>query len=100
TYDGSSSNLSQITLDSDNVFGEDSAALQMATISGDVDSGYISSLTVRVDTTTEPTGGDAPGGGGGEGGPGGEGGEPPSGGMPDGEMPDGAPDAASDATAS
>lgn len=85
-YDGSSDNLSQITLDTDNVFGEDAGALQMATITGDVDSGYIASLTVRVDTTTEPTAGAAPAGGGpgGSGGDGGgPGGEPPSGGASD-----------------
>lgn len=68
-YPSSARNLAQITLASDNVFGEDSAALQMATISGDATSGYAASLVVRVDTTTEPTGGAAPGGGSG-GGPG------------------------------
>lgn len=72
TYEGSAENLTQVTLESDNVFGEDAAALQMATISGDVDSGYISSLVVRVDTTTEVSSGSVPDGGGGEsGGPGG-----------------------------
>ncbi|MDN5684777.1 intradiol ring-cleavage dioxygenase [Corynebacterium glyciniphilum] len=84
-YDGSSDNLSQITLDTDNVFGEDAGALQMATISGDVDSGYIASLVVRVDTTTEPTAGAAPAGGG----PGGAGGEGGEGGGPGGEPPNG-----------
>lgn len=59
-YEGSAQNLSQVTLASDNVFGEDSAALQMATISGNTD-GYVASLMVRVDTTTEPTAGAAPG---------------------------------------
>ncbi|SDH76023.1 intradiol ring-cleavage dioxygenase [Agrococcus jejuensis] len=68
-YPSSAQNLAQITLASDNVFGENSAALQMATISGDTTSGYAASLVVRVDTTTEPTGGAAPGGGSG-GGPG------------------------------
>ncbi|MCJ7859069.1 intradiol ring-cleavage dioxygenase [Corynebacterium kalidii] len=88
-YDGSADNLSRITLATDNVFGEDSAELQMASVIGDADKGYTAALTVRVDTTTEPTGGGAPGG---EGGPGGE---PPSGGMPDGGMPEGgAPDGA------
>ncbi|MEJ6550717.1 intradiol ring-cleavage dioxygenase [Corynebacterium sp. USCH3] len=102
-YDGSSDNLSQITLDTDNVFGEDAGALQMATISGDADSGYIASLTVRVDTGTEPTGGAAPAGGGpgGSGGDGGGpgGGEPPTGGTP-GEPPTDGTAGASDATAS
>ena len=74
-YDGSARNLSQITLASDNVFGEDSGALQVATVSGSVSGGYAATLMVGVDTTTAPTAGAAPGGG--EGGPGG-GGEPPA----------------------
>ncbi|GAB3408690.1 hypothetical protein GCM10027515_26320 [Schumannella luteola] len=64
-YDGSTRNLSQISLASDNVFGDDGAALQMATITGNADAGYAASLTVRVDTTTTPSAGAAPGGGGG-----------------------------------
>lgn len=78
-YEGSANNLSQITLASDNVFGEDSAELQMATVTGNTD-GYVASLAVRIDTTTEPTGGGAPGGpgGGGPGGGGDQGGPPPS----------------------
>jgi protocatechuate 3,4-dioxygenase beta subunit len=63
-YQGSAENLSQVSLATDNVFGNDSAALQMATISGDTTNGYTASLTARVDTTTEPTGGSAPSGGG------------------------------------
>lgn len=92
TYDGSAENLSQVTLDSDNVFGDDAGASQLATMSGDVDSGYIASLTARVDTTTEPSGGAAPAGGAGEGGEGGPGagGEPPA-----GEPPAGSPGATS-----
>ncbi|MGI6879429.1 intradiol ring-cleavage dioxygenase [Microbacterium sp. gxy059] len=86
-YDGSSENLSQITLDSDNVFGEDGGELQMATVSGDADAGYVASLVVRVDTTTEPSGGGAPDGGGGPGGEGAPGGEPPSGEPPAGDRP-------------
>lgn len=74
-YDGSARNLSQITLASDNVFGEDSGALQVATVSGSVSGGYAATLMVGVDTTTAPTAGAAPGGG--EGGPGG-GGQPPA----------------------
>ncbi|WP_029262861.1 MULTISPECIES: dioxygenase family protein [unclassified Microbacterium] len=74
-YDGSARNLSQITLASDNVFGDDSGALQVATVSGSVSAGYAASLLVGVDTTTTPTAGAAPGGS--EGGPGG-GGEPPA----------------------
>lgn len=75
-YDGSAGNLSQVSLDTDNVFGEDGAALQMATVSGNVTDGYTASLVVRVDTTTEPTGGAAPSGGGGPG----AGAAPPAGG--------------------
>ncbi|MBO1752166.1 intradiol ring-cleavage dioxygenase [Actinotalea sp. BY-33] len=83
-YSGSTSNLAQVSLDSDNVFGEDGGALQLATVTGDVDSGYTVSLTVRVDTTTTPQAGAAPEGGGGQGG-----GEPPSGGAPGGGGPGG-----------
>ncbi|MFT4262867.1 MAG: intradiol ring-cleavage dioxygenase, partial [Nocardioides sp.] len=78
-YDGSSANLAQITLDTDNVFS-DGYDLQMGTFEGDTDNGYTGSLAVAVDTTTEPSVATAPtdgGGGGGQGG--GEGGEPPSG---------------------
>lgn len=78
-YDGSAQNLSQITLASDNVFGDDSAALQLATVTGDATSGYVATLQVRVDTTTTPSAGAAPSGG--EGGPGGESG-PDGGGQP------------------
>ncbi|WP_411558703.1 intradiol ring-cleavage dioxygenase [Plantibacter sp. MPB07] len=74
-YDGSSGNLAQVSLDDDNVFGDDGGALQLATVTGDATSGYQVALTVRVDTTTTPTAGAAPSGGGGAGG----GGTPPSG---------------------
>ena len=71
-YDGSSGNLANVTLASDNVFGDDSAALQLATVTGDASSGYTATLQVRVDTATAPSAGAAPSaGGGGEGGPGG-----------------------------
>lgn len=63
-YSGSTRNLSQVTLATDNVFGEDSAALQIATVTGDATSGYTAALTVRVDTTTAPTGGSVPSRGG------------------------------------
>ncbi|MBS1672657.1 MAG: intradiol ring-cleavage dioxygenase [Actinobacteria bacterium] len=56
-YDGSTRNLSQISLTSDNVFGDDGGALQLAAVSGDVSKGYSATLTVRVDTRTAPTGG-------------------------------------------
>ncbi|ACZ21581.1 protocatechuate 3,4-dioxygenase beta subunit [Sanguibacter keddieii DSM 10542] len=53
-YDGSSENLSQVSLASDMVFGDDGGALQMATVTGDATSGYTAALRVRVDTTTAP----------------------------------------------
>ncbi|AZL05158.1 intradiol ring-cleavage dioxygenase [Brevibacterium aurantiacum] len=81
-YDGSAENLSNVSLDDDNVFGDDGGEHQMATISGDTDKGYVASLDVPVDTGTEPTGGAEPGGGGGEGGEPPEGGAPPEGGTP------------------
>ena len=74
-YDGSARNLSQITLASDNVFGDDSGALQIAAVTGSVSDGYRAVLVVGVDTTTEPAAGSAPSGG--QGGPGGAG-QPPS----------------------
>ena len=74
-YPGSAQNLSQTSLAGVNVFGDDSAALQLATVTGDVGTGYSAALVVGVDTTTTPNAGSAPSGG--EGGPGG-GGEPPS----------------------
>ncbi|MEQ6900851.1 intradiol ring-cleavage dioxygenase [Nocardioides sp. YIM 152588] len=86
TYAGSAENLAQITLDTDNVFS-DGVDLQMGTFTGDPDSGYVGSLAVAVDTTTEADLDTAPGmGGGGE--PPAGGGEPPAGG---GEPPTGAP---------
>ncbi|MDN6379096.1 MAG: intradiol ring-cleavage dioxygenase [Brevibacterium aurantiacum] len=81
-YDGSAENLSNVSLDDDNVFGDDGGEHQMATISGDTDKGYVASLDVPVDTGTAPTGGAEPGGGGGEGGEPPEGGAPPEGGTP------------------
>ncbi|WP_460773054.1 intradiol ring-cleavage dioxygenase [Microbacterium sp. GXF7504] len=77
-YDGSSRNLSQVSLTSDNVFGEDGGALQLATVTGGPDAGYTVALTARVDTRTTPTGGSAPGGRGGGPGGGGPGGNPPA----------------------
>ncbi|CAD6008849.1 intradiol ring-cleavage dioxygenase [Agreia sp. COWG] len=76
SYDGSTKNLAQVSLASDNVFSDDSGALQLPSISGDAASGYTMSLVVRVDTSTTPTAGSAPSGGGGGGG--GNGGAPPA----------------------
>jgi protocatechuate 3,4-dioxygenase beta subunit len=47
-YEGSVSTLAQVSLDSDNVFGEDGGAQQLASVTGDVGSGYVVALTVRV----------------------------------------------------
>lgn len=81
TYSGSTENLSQIgSLDNDNVFG-DGYELQMGTFTGDTTTGYVGSLPVAVDTTTEPTMDSAPPTGGGTGG-GPAGGTPPSGDAP------------------
>ncbi|MFE5258855.1 intradiol ring-cleavage dioxygenase [Streptomyces coelicoflavus] len=88
-YESSVKNLSQLTLKTDNVFGDDGGVHQLATISGSAKAGYTAKLTVPIDTGTEPTGGNAPGGGGG--GP--EGGQPPSG-APTGPPPSGAPSGA------
>ncbi|MBB4909036.1 intradiol ring-cleavage dioxygenase [Actinophytocola algeriensis] len=61
-YEQSVANLSRVSLDGDNVFGDDGGALQLATVTGDVASGYTVTLAVGVDTTTEPSGGGGPGG--------------------------------------
>lgn len=91
-YAGSAENLAQIgSISNDNIFGDDDAALQMPSMTGDVTSGYIGSIAVGVDTTTEPVvsgmggGGGMPPGGGGGMPPGG--GEPPSGNPPSGMQP-------------
>ncbi|MEU1813503.1 dioxygenase family protein [Micromonospora aurantiaca (nom. illeg.)] len=77
-YQASIDKFARLTLATDNVFGDDGGVHQMGAGSGDVTSGYQVSLTVPIDTSTEPTGGNAPG----------DGGAPPSGGAPPG---DGAP---------
>ena len=64
-YEQSVANLSDLSLSTDNVFSDDLGASQLATVTGDVDSGYTAKLAVRVDTSTEPMagGGPSPGGG-------------------------------------
>ena len=69
-YEASVSNLERVSLDSDNVFGDDGGAAQLGTVTGTVDSGYTVSLAVAVDTGTTPTAGQPPGGG--------PGGQPPA----------------------
>ena len=48
-------------MQTDNVFGEDGAVHQLATVSGDVEDGFAVSLAVGVDTATTPSAGQAPG---------------------------------------
>ena len=67
-YDASVANLARVSLDDDNVFGDDGGASQLGTVTGSVADGYTVSLTAAVDTTTTPTAGAVPGGGGGGGG--------------------------------
>jgi protocatechuate 3,4-dioxygenase beta subunit len=63
-YEASVSTLARVSLQSDNVFGDDGGASQLGTVTGDVRSGYTVTLQVGVDTTTTPGGGGgAPGGG-------------------------------------
>jgi protocatechuate 3,4-dioxygenase beta subunit len=62
-YSRSVSNLSQVSLATDNVFGDDSAATELATVTGSVTDGYVAELTIAVDPSGEETGGggaDAP----------------------------------------
>jgi protocatechuate 3,4-dioxygenase beta subunit len=69
-YEQSVGNLSQVSLTTDNVFGDDGGVHELGAVTGDVTSGYTVSLTAPVDTTTTPTAGSAPAGG--------PGGPPPS----------------------
>ena len=69
-YEQSVENMAQLTLQSDNVFGDDAGAAQLGSVDGDVTSGYTVELTVPVDPTATSTGGAGgagapPGGGGG-----------------------------------
>ena len=74
TYPGSAQNLAQVgSIEDDGIFG-DGTDLQLGTFSGSVSAGFVGSLSVGVDTTTEPSAGGT-GGGGPRGG-----GQPPAGG--------------------
>lgn len=64
-YESSVSNLAQLTLASDNVFGDDGGAGQLGAVTGSVAQGYTITLTAGVDTTTTPTGDGMAGGSGG-----------------------------------
>ena len=68
-YEASVANLAQVSLADDNVFGDDDGASQLATVTGDVTTGYAVSLTVGVDTATTPTAGQMGGDGRPPGGP-------------------------------
>lgn len=67
-YSKSVSNLAKLSLDSDNVLGDDGGVNQIAAVTGDAASGYVVKLTAPVDTRTTPSAGSAPGGAGGPGG--------------------------------
>jgi protocatechuate 3,4-dioxygenase beta subunit len=56
-YEDSVANLADVSLEDDNQFGDDDGASQLAMATGDARTGYAVSLTVGVDTTTEPPGG-------------------------------------------
>jgi hypothetical protein len=47
-YDGSAQNLSQTSLENDNVFGDDDGVHQLATVTGDGSSGYDATLRVGM----------------------------------------------------
>jgi protocatechuate 3,4-dioxygenase beta subunit len=61
-YQASVANLARLSLADDNVFGDDGAAHQLGTTTGDVSTGFAAALAVPVDTTTAPAAG-GPGGG-------------------------------------
>jgi protocatechuate 3,4-dioxygenase beta subunit len=48
-YEQSVRNMSRVSLERDNVFGDDGGATQLGTVTGDVNNGYAVSLPVRVD---------------------------------------------------
>ena len=47
-YSGSASNLARTSLSSDNVFRDDKAIHQLATVTGSVSKGYVANLTIGV----------------------------------------------------
>ena len=60
-YSRSAQNLSQVSLATDNVFGEDSAATELAAATGSVADGYVARLTIAIDPSGEEAGGGGPG---------------------------------------
>jgi protocatechuate 3,4-dioxygenase beta subunit len=83
-YSASVTNMKAVSLATDNVFGDDKAVTELATVTGSVSEGYRATLTISIDPSDkEQAGGMAPPGGGTPpsgmpGGPGGPGGAPPS----------------------
>jgi protocatechuate 3,4-dioxygenase beta subunit len=61
-YQASVANLARVSLQTDGVFGDDGAAKQLGTVTGDVSTGYTVRLAVGVDTTTAAGGGSVVGG--------------------------------------
>jgi protocatechuate 3,4-dioxygenase beta subunit len=59
-YEQSVPNLSQGTLATDNVFGDDGGVHELGAVTGDIAGGYTVSLTAAVDTTTTPAAGRPP----------------------------------------
>jgi hypothetical protein len=59
-YSRSVANLGQVSLATDNVFGDDSAATELATVTGSVNEGYTATLTIAIDPSGAETGGGAP----------------------------------------
>jgi protocatechuate 3,4-dioxygenase beta subunit len=86
-YEASVANLSRVSLSSDGVFGDDGGISQLATVTGNVATGYRVSLAAGVDTRTTPTGGSL----GGDGDPSFAPGGPPPGGFRPGSTPPSAP---------
>ena len=68
-YGRSVSNMSQVSLATDNVFSDDSAATEMATVTGSVTEGYVAELKIAIDPSGSETGGGGASAGGGAGGP-------------------------------
>ena len=59
-YSQSVSNAAQVSLATDNVFGDDSAVTELATVTGDVTAGYRATLTISIDPDGTETAGGAP----------------------------------------
>ena len=47
-YAGSAGNLARTSLTSDDVFGDDRAIHQLATVTGSVEEGFVANLTIGV----------------------------------------------------